>query len=306
MTRKLPLALAALITVMAPAVSAQELFFGGYARNNTAVILNEDLDYLEVQNTFDLKAEYFGDRSAVNAEAYLNSDGVDTLEAGLKELYMDLYFDALDLRIGRQQIIWGKADGVFITDVVSPKDLSDFVLPDFDEIRLGVTALKADLFLDAFDLELVWVPLFTPSVQPRGAWSVSMPLPEGASVNEESLPAASLENGEIFVKLSWMGSLVDLELMGASMWDDLPVPHMTGMGAVTPEYSRILMGAGASAPTSEGSSSGARGPTTAEGSSVPPTRPSPKGWWQRSLSTTWPGWITPWGGSSWVPSSSRR
>ena len=60
---------------------------------------------------------------------------------------MDLYFDNFDLRIGKQQIIYGKAEGVFITDVVSPKDLREFLLPDFEEIRMGITAAKLSYFL---------------------------------------------------------------------------------------------------------------------------------------------------------------
>ena len=127
----------AMLMVTAAGAAAQDLYFGGYARNNTGVLLNDNLDFSHVQSTFDLKAEYYGDISALNAEVYLNLTGIDELEAGVKELYLDLYFNSVDFRIGKQQIIWGKGDGVFITDVVSPKDLSDFVMPDFDEIRIG-------------------------------------------------------------------------------------------------------------------------------------------------------------------------
>ena len=233
--------------VTAVGAAAQDLYLGGYARNNTSMLLNDNLDFSQVQNTFDLKAEYFGDISALNAEVYLNSTGTDELDAGVKELYMDLYFDSMDLRIGKQQIIWGKADGVFITDVVSPKDLSNFVLPDFDEIRMGVSALKADWYLDAVELELVWVPMFTPSVTPSGLWTTSMPLPPGATINDAVIADYSLENSEVFAKVSYMGSAIDVELMGGYMWDDLPVPHMVTLvpsPTFTPQHHRLLMGGG--------------------------------------------------------------
>ncbi len=235
---------AVLLIVAAAGATAQDLSFGGYARNNTGVLLNENLDFSHVQNTFDLKAEYFSDISTLNAEVYFNLTGTDALEAGVKELYMDLYFDSVDLRIGKQQIIWGKGDGVFITDVISPKDLSDFVLPDFDEIRMGVTACRTDWYLGLFDMEFVWVPVFTPSIMPSGLWAVSKPLPEGATINDAVIADYSLENSEVFAKASYVGSAIDVELMGGYMWDDLPVLHMVAPLTFTPEYHRLFMGGG--------------------------------------------------------------
>lgn len=234
---------AAMLMMTAAGAAAQDLHFGGYARNNTGVLLNDNLDFSESKNTFDLKAEYFGDISALNAEVYLNSTDTDVLEIGVKELYMDLYFDSMDIRIGKQQIIWGKADGVFITDVVSPKDMSDFILPDFDEIRMGVTALKADWYLDAVDFEFVWVPMFTPAVMPASGtlWGVSTPL----TVDTIYLPENRLENSEVFAKVSYMGSAIDIELMGGYMWDDLPAAYYDAAAtAINANYHRVALAGG--------------------------------------------------------------
>ena len=85
----------------------------------------------------------------------------------MREVYMDIFFESIDLRIGKQQIIWGKADGVFITDIISPKDLREFLLPDFDEIRTGVTAVKADYYIGDNTLEFVWLTSFTPTAMPE-------------------------------------------------------------------------------------------------------------------------------------------
>lgn len=116
---------AVLLSAGAAAVSAQEgIGFNGYVRNYTGVLLdNSDYtsDFSAIENTFDLKADYSGDISDLHAEGYVYSDADDDLTAGVRELYFDIYFDNMDLRVGKQQIIWGKADGVFITDVVSPR-----------------------------------------------------------------------------------------------------------------------------------------------------------------------------------------
>ena len=243
-------------------VSAQDsIDFGGYVRNYTGILFNNlqdgtsDNDFASVQNTFDLKADYSGDRADLHAEGYVYADGDTTLSAGIRELYFDLYSDSLDLRIGKQQIIWGKGDGVFITDVVSPKDMSKFIIPDFDEIRLGVTALKADYYLGNFAFEGVWIPVFTPNILPAqdSLWAVSMDFPTGVEPSlSTALPSTTLENSEGFAKVSYMGSAFDFELMGGTMFDDAPTGHVTPVNLastpklvdVTKEYQRLLMGGG--------------------------------------------------------------
>ncbi len=226
----------AMLLVSAAGAAAQDLVFGGYVRNNTGVIINDDLDFSQVQNTFDLRVEYYGDISELKSEVFINQTDTDAdIEMGIKELYVDIFFDSMDLRIGKQQIIWGKADGVFITDVISPKDLTDFVLPDFDEVRMGVTALKADYYLDAVDFELVWIPTFTPAVLPSGIWA-----PATGPSPVPTLPTETLDNSEIFGKVSYMGAVIDLEIMGGYMWDDLPA---VDSGPIA-EYHRVLMAGG--------------------------------------------------------------
>ncbi|MGF1587294.1 MAG: hypothetical protein ACFCUM_18390 [Bacteroidales bacterium] len=44
------------------------------------------------------------------------------------------------------------------TDIVSPKDLREFLLPDFDEIRMGVTAHKLIYYFGMSTIEAVWTP----------------------------------------------------------------------------------------------------------------------------------------------------
>ena len=48
------------------------------------------------------------------------------------ETYLDFSTGSLDWRVGRQQIVWGEMVGLFFADVVSAKDLREFILPDFD------------------------------------------------------------------------------------------------------------------------------------------------------------------------------
>src|SRR6266850_2598854 len=65
----------------------------------------------------------------------------------------------LDVRIGRQQIVWGEAISTFVTDVVNPRDFREFVLPDFSELRIPIWALDVVYRLGpGVTLEGVWTP----------------------------------------------------------------------------------------------------------------------------------------------------
>jgi Protein of unknown function (DUF1302) len=77
----------------------------------------------------------------------------------LREAILSVSHGDLDVRAGRQQIVWGEALSTFITDVVNPKDFREFVLPDFTELRIPIWALDATYRLARnVTLEGVWTP----------------------------------------------------------------------------------------------------------------------------------------------------
>ena len=78
----------------------------------------------------------------------------------LREAYLDHRDDHWGFRLGRQLVIWGAADGVRITDLVSPMDMTEFLAQDYDDIRMPVNALRFFVFNDKMKLELLAVPTF--------------------------------------------------------------------------------------------------------------------------------------------------
>ena len=77
----------------------------------------------------------------------------------LRENYIDFGKGDWDYRIGRQQIVWGEMVGLFFADVVSAKDLREFILPDFDELRIPQWAGRAEYFKGDFHAEAIWIPV---------------------------------------------------------------------------------------------------------------------------------------------------
>jgi hypothetical protein len=79
-------------------------------------------------------------------------------EAMIREAYTDFSTGNWDFRLGRQHIIWGEMVGLFFADVVSAKDLRQFVLQDFDIIRIPQWAARVEYFKGDFHVEGVWIP----------------------------------------------------------------------------------------------------------------------------------------------------
>ena len=82
----------------------------------------------------------------------------------------------LTIEAGKQFIRWGKADILNPTDRFAPQDFLNVVQTDF----LAVTGARVTIGKQSDTLELVWIPLFTPSRPPllKQRWVV---LPPGIS-----------------------------------------------------------------------------------------------------------------------------
>ena len=252
--RKMIVIILTIILAFSGDAVAQDLSLSGYARTYLGALTTSGGEYSIIQNTFNLNFEHNrGDvYFKVNPFIYHYSD--KDLELGLRQAYMDLYFDSFDIRIGKQQIIWGKADGVFITDIVSPKDMREFLLPDFSEIRVGITSIKFNYYLNNSTFELVWIPLFTPTQMPENnsIWNVTPEyiLPYQTDYSNYEVKE-KLSNSEIFAKYSMLSSSLDFELMTAYSWDDDPTFHTekifdpaTGIPesiVVRPEHHRLAI-----------------------------------------------------------------
>lgn len=207
---------------------AQKTDITGFVRTYEGLNI-ERSDFSIIQQTLNLNFEKRGEKVSFKANPMLYHYNADSLQFNLREVYMDMYFSKFDLRLGKQQVVWGKADGVFITDIVSPLNLSEFLLPDFNEIRTGVIAAKVNYYIGMSTLEAIWIPQFTPTVRPdaNSIWYIQPDFPVSPSFDwSKSTVNQTMENSELFVKWSAMTSKIDFELMGGYSWDDNPAMHV--------------------------------------------------------------------------------
>ncbi|WP_422478507.1 DUF1302 family protein [Pleomorphochaeta sp. DL1XJH-081] len=220
-------------------IGAKDIAFNGMLRSYTGVSVM-DANLTKNEQTLDLTLEGWGDmtRLVVNPYAYVGIESEP--ELGIREAYIDFFFDDADIRVGKQAIMWGQAEGAFITDIVSPRDMRSFILADFREIRKGIPAVKADYYAGSYTFEGIWIPQFVPSSMPASdsIWTREMPLPFPAgtsvTVNDPDSPALNLENSEIFGKIRYFGPRISWEVMGGYAWTDEPyIESMTLPPAVT-------------------------------------------------------------------------
>jgi len=76
-----------------------------------------------------------------------------------RENYLDVAAGNWDFRLGAQQIVWGEVVGLFFADVVSARDMREFLLPSFDVIRIPQWAARAEYFSGDSHVELIWIPV---------------------------------------------------------------------------------------------------------------------------------------------------
>jgi hypothetical protein len=236
-------------------VSGAELPLQGFIRSYIGVLLGDEFDFSIIQNTFDINIESTVDRVGFKVNPYIYQQPLEDIEINIREAYVDIYLSSMDIRLGKQQIIWGKASGVFITDIVSPKDLREFLLPDFDEIRIGVTAMRTDYYWKTHAFEVVWIPVFVPTTppQPGTIWATTPSYSVPAAINPKDEVETNLGNSELFGKYSYLGSFMDFELLGGYFWDDDPTLHITDRTlsgseltsiTLTPRHHRLALAGG--------------------------------------------------------------
>jgi len=65
----------------------------------------------------------------------------------LRELYLDTYLgeDEIELRIGKQQVVWGTADGIKLLDIINPTDYREFAQNTMEDSRIPVWMAKVDV-----------------------------------------------------------------------------------------------------------------------------------------------------------------
>lgn len=123
----------------------------------------------------------------------------------LREAYVNLYAGPFDIRLGKQIVVWGRADAFNPTNNISAADFR-IRSPMEDDRRLGNIGARVYLNLLPFRVEGVWMPLYVATTYPDVAVN------QFVRFQEPAFPGLSLGSGLFAGRLH-----IELEKFDASV-----------------------------------------------------------------------------------------
>jgi hypothetical protein len=165
------------------------------------------------------------------------SEDEENNEFTLREGYVNLRFDTIDLRIGRQIVVWGRADGINPSNNITPLDYT-VISPDEDDKKLANFLVKSTYYAAPFSLEVDWVPVAKSSILPFE----DVTLPTGVEWAEASNPDSNWDNGSIGLKLDLLGTAFEGSLSYYDGYAKTPGITYAGSQLYTEQFRTRIIG----------------------------------------------------------------
>ena len=166
----------------------------------------------------------------------------DAGSAEARDLYLEFRSEKGLTRLGKQQIVWGRLDGIKVLDLVNPQDFREFIIDEFGDSRIGLWSAYFDYSLGGWRAELAVVPDATGHAIPEsGAW-YELTAPRfrfGASPGQATLPITtavpelSLDGTAVGLRLSRRIGSVDFSTVAYSGTDPEPLGRVATVGGET-------------------------------------------------------------------------
>lgn len=186
----------------------KELGLGGHARfdyysASKRLDNNHSLPGLTFQPKLQPKFGTWGD---AKIEARLTDqdlgDHREPKQGRLLEAYTNLYLGSVDVRVGKQNIPWGRADALNPTDNLTPKDFTLLSARDEEERRIGTVGVRTNYYRGDYTVSLIWLPIFNPSTIPLA------PTP-GFQITEDKRSQGKWSDQAFAAKLDHTGGAID-------------------------------------------------------------------------------------------------
>ena len=233
-------------------VFLKDFRFSGYLKNETAFRFREPRSFTKIKNIINLEASMpLGSNMNLTASAWAYHDSVydlfdyDTITArfrreegqplvfieqlkeekdsdiiDLREFYADIFLGNMDIRIGKQWLVWGVMEGIRIVDEINPYDFRELIMPDLLDFRVPLWTVKVDYFPNWGDVQLVWIPdvRFHKPAPPGTEWELLQAVP-----NTVTPDRWDPKNSELGIRYS--RNIFDTEMSFSYFytWDDFPV-----------------------------------------------------------------------------------
>lgn len=239
--------------------NALKFRYKGFAYTYHAMRSSGNFDYMSSRTCARLESglEKGSTLGFVSVNAIYNPILTDESGLHLREAYLEHTQGSFGIKAGKQIVTWGVADGLQVTDIISPMDYTEFLAEDYDDIRMSVNAIRLNFSNTSLKAEAIWVPIIevfnlpTDSINP---WSISM---NNIYCEMNNLtPSKKLKNSEFGGRISAYLKSIDLSVCALRTWNKMPAFQIKGMTPdnqidITAEYGRMTM-VGADLSTSVG------------------------------------------------------
>lgn len=178
----------------------------------------------------------------------------DNVDYELRELFVETTVGGAYLTVGKQQVVWGQADGLKVLDLVNPQSFREFILDEFEDSRIPLWAVNLEVPIGDFVLQGVWQPdpSFHEIPEPDALYAFTAPrfLPPRVPgffpvLDDVNRPRRLLADSDAGLRISTTVRGFDLSLNYLYHYDDRYVfrgrRSVTELGPTivfTPEYER--------------------------------------------------------------------
>ena len=212
--------------VVAAAAQDSPFQFNGFVDTYHAVQTQwpHDLTSSRTRLRTEMRVDYDNAYLFASLNAVHNGVLEDRTGIQLQEAYFNYQNDFFEIRAGRQIVVWGVADGLRVTDLISPVDYTEFMSSDYDDLRMAVDGFRIKYPGEKVNGEIVYVPApryFQMPLQEENPWRPDMP--ENASLDFPDGPDTRFKNGDFGTRLSFFLSNVDFSVSALHTHNQSPV-----------------------------------------------------------------------------------
>ncbi len=147
----------------------------------------------------------------------------------------------IDIKAGRQIVVWGRSDNIRITDVLNPLDLREPGRTDIEDLRLPVTMTRMDGYWAEWNLSAIALHEIRFDKSPTFGHDF---FPGQAPLPEDNEPGCCGGDTEWAMALNGIFSGKDISFYWADLFNDAAHVEMPKPGKLTREHARVtLLGA---------------------------------------------------------------
>lgn len=235
---------------------------GAYIKNTTRWNLHDPNEMMQMETTFQVELDkQFGEHVHFYAKGRYFYDLVFHLEDSglggmsgvaseltntedlryqdyLREVFLDITLDKYSFRLGKQQLVWGKVDGLRLLDIINPMDYRQGpTILDWEDVRIPLWMVVGEYYPTyESSIQVVWIPFkaeyhnlppaFTPwsfrATDNVAAIGRMFRIEYHPKLWRSHKPAHTFENSEYGLRWKHQWGNLGYTLNWFYTWDDIP------------------------------------------------------------------------------------